>query len=407
MNRGKLSDYFEGVIATKRLSAVEADTRRSNQHEFNGVAQLKEIFGAEEPQTLDALFVWLGGEQDAVSEQGYVTWYDARRAHPKRSEYRLYFPTNAVTELASENDLLLIAKRPNGRIIVVVAPDGSTMVNQLSWLFGLSEQINFNFSVSEINTDEYSYLDFAATFILEEIGIEIEDPDADRLDTLVGKFGAVFPPTRVFSEFARQTAPKVSPQDDPDGALISWMDHEEALFRRLERQILKERLSKGFLVDGAADVDGFVSYSLQVQNRRKSRAGYALCHHLESIFVASKVHFKREAFTEKKNGPDFLFPGENEYQDKEFPPERLHMLAVKTSCKDRWRQVLAEANRISHKHLLTLEPGISETQTREMQTQSLQLILPQAIHPTYKPAQQKWLMNLAEFVALVAADQSS
>ncbi|MBB6179828.1 hypothetical protein HNQ75_001796 [Rhizobium flavum] len=34
MRRGLLSGYFDGVTV-KRLSAVEANVRRSNQHEFN------------------------------------------------------------------------------------------------------------------------------------------------------------------------------------------------------------------------------------------------------------------------------------------------------------------------------------------------------------------------------------
>ena len=42
------------------------------------------------------------------------------------------------------------------------------------------------------------------------------------------------------------------------------------------------------------------------------------------------------------------------------------MLAVKSTCKDRWRQILAEADRLPVKHLLTLEPGISVAQTDEM-----------------------------------------
>lgn len=42
MRRGYLSEYFE-KIAAKTLSAVEADAGRSNQHEFNGVATLKQI----------------------------------------------------------------------------------------------------------------------------------------------------------------------------------------------------------------------------------------------------------------------------------------------------------------------------------------------------------------------------
>jgi hypothetical protein len=63
------------------------------------------------------------------------------------------------------------------------------------------------------------------------------------------------------------------------------------------------------------------------------------------------------------------------------------MLGSKSSCKDRWRQVLSETERIPHKHLLTLEPGISENQTDEMRAKLLQLVLPASLHTTYREAQ--------------------
>ncbi len=83
----------------------------------------------------------------------------------------------------------------------------------------------------------------------------------------------------------------------------------------------------------------------------------------------------------------------------------LLMLGVKTTCKDRWRQVLSEAAKIPSKHLLTLEPGISSNQTDEMQASSLQLVIPASIHETYTPSQQGWLMNVAEFIELVRNKQ--
>ena len=67
------------------------------------------------------------------------------------------------------------------------------------------------------------------------------------------------------------------------------------------------------------------------------------------------------------------------------------MLGVKSTCKDRWRQVLAEADRIEYKHLLTLETSISKHQTDEMQAKNLQLVLPRGLHETYTPEQQTWL----------------
>ena len=82
------------------------------------------------------------------------------------------------------------------------------------------------------------------------------------------------------------------------------------------------------------------------------------------------------------------------------------MLGVKTTCKDRWRQVLSEAKRIEAKHLLTLEPGISENQTNEMKSNSLFLVLPKELHASFKVKQQKELLTLKDFIDVVKYKQS-
>ena len=79
---------------------------------------------------------------------------------------------------------------------------------------------------------------------------------------------------------------------------------------------------------------------------------------------------------------------------------------MKSTCKDRWRQVLSEADRVERKHLLTLEPAISTNQTDEMQARQLQLVLPRSLHATYTSAQQTWLMDVSGFVALVRERQA-
>ena len=139
-------------------------------------------------------------------------------------------------------------------------------------------------------------------------------------------------------------------------------------------------------------------YSLSVQNRRKSRAGHSLENHLEQIFIEHGIRYSRGGTTENRSKPDFLFPGIDEYHDNSFPQEQLTMLGAKTTCKDRWRQVLPEAKRIQHKHLCTVEPGISEAQTSEMQHHDLQLVVPQNLHNTFTTLQQDWLMNLDNFI---------
>ena len=137
------------------------------------------------------------------------------------------------------------------------------------------------------------------------------------------------------------------------------------------------------------------------KNRRKSRVGYALENHLEKLFTECGIQYTRTAKTENKAKPDFIFPGIAAYHDLAFDPLRLTMLGVKSTCKDRWRQVLAEADRINHKHLLTLETSISIHQTDEMQAKNLQLVLPRGLHETYTTTQQKWLMDISSFSDMV------
>ena len=151
METENLSNYFKGV-AVKRLSAVEADSDRSNQHEFNGVSGLKNIFGKDK-RIFETKLIYLGEkDEDAVTTDGLLTWYDARENHPKRTEHRLYFPTTAVSENSKKGDLLLIGQKPDGSVLVVVTKENSNIESQFLWLFGL-QQVGERFSTVEIKKE--------------------------------------------------------------------------------------------------------------------------------------------------------------------------------------------------------------------------------------------------------------
>jgi len=132
----------------------------------------------------------------------------------------------------------------------------------------------------------------------------------------------------------------------------------------------------------------------------------ALENHLELMFAECGIRYSRAALTENKSKPDFIFPGGAEYHDPGFSSLKLTMLGVKSTCKDRWRQVLAEADRIERKHLLTLEAAISVNQTDEMQAKNLQLVLPRGLHGTFTADQQAWLLDISGFTALVRERQA-
>ena len=297
----------------------------------------------------------------------------------------------------------MIGKRPDNSVLVVIAQGGSTIANQVQWLFSVAPDGHPGFSVREELETEQDRIQFASTFILEQIGIVVETTEENYLDTMLKKFGGTFPKTKEFSEYARSTVKDISAKDEPDAALMAWMEREEILFRTLEKHLLADRLTKGF----AGDADGFLEFSLSVQNRRKSRVGFALQNHLEVIFTDHKVRYQRDGITEGKSKPDFLFPGAKEYHDPTFATLRLTMLGVKSTCKDRWRQVLAEAKKIERKHLLTLEAAISKNQTNEMQAHQLQLVLPRSLHSTYAAEQRGDLLDVAGFTDLVKTRQAA
>lgn len=406
MKKGYLSQYFVGV-AIKILSAVEADVIHSNQHEFNGVEGLREILG--EPQGKirhEAKFLYLTDHDDEpVIEDGFLTWYDARqKARLERGvmrwEYRLYFPTNRVSQCASEGDLLVIAKRPDNTLLAVVAEMGTTIEKQIRWLFGFSDVAHPGFSVKAELETEQDRIGLAARVVLEQIGVETEEEAPNYLDQMLEKFGGIFPKTVEFSAYARSTLKDVSALDSPDTALLAWLEREEILFRTLEKHLLGEKL-RNLTKMGVEDPEPFLKLMQSALQRRKSRAGNALENHLEQVFSAHGVTCTRTGVTENRLKPDFIFPGILHYHDPAFPPARLTMLASKTTSKDRWRQILNEAARIPAKHLITLEPSISENQTKEMQSEHVQLVVPAPIHETYTDVQRAWLIDVDEFLSLV------
>lgn len=391
-----LRQHFTGVAA-KYLSAVDA-TPRSNQHEIGSNAFVR-ILGDPGQQKVffEGTFLYFDDESEIpLKAGGILTWYDTRLRQAHRNpEYRLYYRENPVTGRMTEGDFCVVAVRPDRTLMVVICPRGSTSEQQIRWLFEIDRLPMKGFEVHEIA--DRRQVSIVETMILEELGVEVRKDNDDWLGLIVDRFGNRFPSTAEFSRFARETCRlTVSVNDEPDSVLMTWMEHEEMLFRTLERTMVQAQLDAGF-----TDVEHFIGFSLSVQNRRKSRVGYALEHHLAAVFEAHGLPFGRQVITENRATADFLFPGQKQYRDPGYPDDHLIMLASKSTCKDRWRQVLAEASRIRTKHLLTLEPAISTHQTSEMEAHGLRLVVPAQLHDTYTDSQRAWLSDLYSYIELV------
>ena len=86
-----------------------------------------------------------------------------------------------------------------------------------------------------------------------------------------------------------------------------------------------------------------------------------------------------------------------------FPSNRLISLAAKTTCKDRWRQVINEADRLRDKpkYLCTLQQGISPAQMDEMQAENVILVVPKPYIAAYPRDRQDRIWTLAQFINYV------
>lgn len=388
-----LRKHFAAVGA-KYLSKVDV----GKQHEI-GSNKFAAMLGKPEDRKVPfgATLIYLDDDQaEPLKNRVQLTWYDTRLMQPDRTpEYRLYYPANDVITPQRRGCFCIIAVRPDKSLLIIVTPPQSSIEQKLRWLFNIGTVTDRGFSYQDVQEKQGS--GFIESLILEELGETIHKEDESWLDKIFARFGEAFPTTFEFSEFARNTCPgEFSPLHNPDDLLLEWVSHEEMLFRTLERYIVERQIGLGF-----KGVDQFVDFSLSVHNRRKSRVGYALEHHLAAIFSGHGLRFERQVRTELRSTVDFLFPGAESYRDEQFPSDKLFMLASKSTCKDRWRQVLAEAARIRDKHLLTLEPAISVHQTNEMRESNLQLVVPRQIAQTYKPEQRAWILDLESYIDMV------
>lgn len=397
----RLSDIFQ-AIAHKRLASVDLPQRSSNQHEINSVTGLREFFGTDSRIEESINWLFFADDQEIPGDLGEITFYDARESHPVRTEWRMYYTGDFLAYAEPGDILILLGTHTSDTIHGLIFQQDSAWLRAALVLFDInSDNLREGFqAVSQRELDE-SELGLVEIRILEELGIEVLIPASPSdQDLIIEHFDSILPSTRILSEFAREHSDV--DLNDPDGTLIRWIERETEFFNILMDRIIMHKLESGF-----KSSDEFLNFASSIMNSRKSRMGRVLENHLEALFIAMGIDHDREKKTEGKSKPDFLFPGIQQYLDSEFSADLLTMLGAKSSCKDRWRQVLTEAERIDRKHLCTLETGISQDQTNEMNEYDLILVIPESFHTTYTQAQLEYIMNIQEFLALVLEKQGS
>lgn len=278
-------------------------------------------------------------------------------------------------------------------------------------LFVLIKESDTDYEGFLFNTDE-DIQEFLDTFGLtpaetnrpiELNRINQELREKQEMDLFISGLNGKFPTSVEMSLVARtiqyQTAAgRKKTLTDPDVALLQWTEQEYRLFRAIEHAKYGAIVAQGF-----TSVENFVTLANQILNRRKSRAGKSLEHHLAAIFDEHNIQYTAQGVTEGNKRPDFLFPSEQAYHDQKFSVKNLCMLAAKTTCKDRWRQILNEADRFrdENKYLCTMQQGILGAQMDEMQADRVVLVVPRPYIRSYPKDRQKRIWTLGRFIDYV------
>lgn len=279
-------------------------------------------------------------------------------------------------------------------------------------LFVLIRKSEKEYSAYILNTDEdiQQFLDaFGLTpaetnrlISFEKINPELIEKT--EIKDFISSLASEFPSSEEMSKEARFLTYKKNVSErrlviaNPDKILIDWTEEEYRLFRTIEHARYGDLVKKGF-----SSVDEFIMLANKVLNRRKSRAGKSLEHHLAAIFDGNKIRYTPQAVTEGNKRPDFIFPSEADYHDVSFSIEKLCSLAAKTTCKDRWRQILNEGDRFKgrYKYLCTMQQGISSAQMDEMQAEKVILVVPKTYISTYPKDRQERIWTIGKFVDFV------
>ena len=314
--------------------------------------------------------------QDGRTTDSNIKWYGKAKNEYRLTAFGREFPFRTHD---SVGDLLVLVPEHEQKLFRAYVLDEEEDIEQIMSTLGLSPAGRWAlFDRSdplqvETETDcvERNFRDFVKALKKLPTGAVFSAETWRILDECVKKFGAM----------------------PADAALVKCVKTEFELYKWAERQLYADELTRPF-----GDVEEFLDRAKSITQGRKSRAGRSLENHVGKYLEAAKIPFKARPKIE--GNPDVVIPSLSAYEDEEYPSDKLFMVGIKTTCKDRWPQVLKEAKRVKEKHLLTLQKGMGVKQLKEMQAAGVTLVVPNEYHSFYPPAEKTGmkLITVQQFI---------
>ena len=413
----RIDTEFSG-FAWKRLTSHEIDPEVSHGHEFQGINGLVELLGEQDRKDIPTDYYLIvdddeGGPVVAEVVHATASWYDSRRNNPNRSaEWRLYYPAAAelIEIRCGVGDLMIIGLRNDQTLAaMLMTGDSSSEIavrnalgighvpprgrGKVRWIESTCEDVGLNAA----ETMELLNASFEASAVpgsKAPLPVPTMDFSSDNfigpiVDELLGrwpdKLGSCNEVVNLIIKHAGFTS--AIAKEEPDRVLQRWLELAEASYRIWEKDVFERFLGPLRWDKKVGDLQLAERVSekwMSFRQSRVSRAGLVMECFLDSIFAAWNLRYDWGPRMSDGRRPDFLFPGKDEYENEEFPPQNLRLLGAKTSMKERWRQILAEGDRVASKHGITRDDAITPATFEQMQSMGFTVVMPESVVSSYK-----------------------
>lgn len=320
---------------------------------------------------------WSDEEGNQLTTQSRVVYY------PSKDEYRLtqLDEANRYRKESNFGSLFLMTKTEERKYF--------------AWILNLEENIEYILDTFGIDPGKGENL---IEPVRSVTGKEIQTQYQQIFDAFLDACPDGFPSTEEMAYKAIELQKQFYYTEKyPDSILLKRLDIEYELFRYIEY-----RKFCHLFKSSCENFSHNITLAQSIFQRRSSRAGTSLELHLGRIFKEHGLSYSWQGTTENNKKPDFIFPDILEYHNPDYPVDKLVFLGSKRTCRDRWRQILDEADKIPVKHLFTIQQGISTSQINQMQDKEVRLVVPGPYIDLYYQKSKDCIMNLQSFIEYVA-----
>ena len=137
-----------------------------------------------------------------------------------------------------------------------------------------------------------------------------------------------------------------------------------------------QQVIEGRIVSGLENLyEELDSFYMSVFQSRKSRAGGAFEFIIQELFIRLGYPFSTQVNIEGAK-PDFVLPSDEYFRED---PLGSIIFTAKRTLRERWRQVVTEANKGYGFFLATIDGKVSANQIQQMATHKVHMVVPESL----------------------------